>query len=172
MRYFSTCAEKKTFFIFKYFSFFFEILHKNFDTSLWKNLGIDCLAMFYSNWPRFRKIWRCISFLSTGNTSLQFFLCLKVWKNREKFKKIAEICYLFDLINEARTCKKFSRSGIARPNPHLATGLFGAKLKEFVKKIIIITTIASIFYVYFYLTLDETLDQFVFVSSRFIYFLK
>ena len=87
MRYFSTCAEKKTFFIFKYFSFFFEILHKNFDTSLWKNLGIDCLAMFYSNWPRFRKIWRCISFLSTGNTSLQFFLCLKVWKNREKFKK-------------------------------------------------------------------------------------
>ena len=34
-----------------------------------------------------------------------------------------EISNLLDLINEARTGKKFSRSGITHPGPYLATGL-------------------------------------------------
>ena len=47
-----------------------------------------------------------------------------MYKKIEKnLKKISEICNLLDLINEARTGKKLSRSGIARPGPHLAMGL-------------------------------------------------
>ena len=53
----------------------------------------------------------------------RFFCVWKYEKRKKSLKKISEICDLLDLINLARTGKKLSRSGIARPGPHLATGL-------------------------------------------------
>ena len=53
----------------------------------------------------------------------RFFYVWKHEKIQKILKKISEICSLLDLINEARTGKKLSRLDIARPGPHLATGL-------------------------------------------------